>query len=576
MSLFEDTNPRDLKELLAQIHSREAALPDFQRDFVWDPNATQELIVSIASNYPAGSLLRIRNSRDFFACREFQGAPPLKNHRPTYLVLDGQQRLTSLYQAFYGVGEHRYFLDLSRLIAGDEFEECLFHLRANTKRATLLEDEAVQRRELIMPLSVLRNELGGFSDWRRAVVKAKRAEPSSEAADALDDELELIAQSWIRQLDRYRFPVVTLADQTSAEAVCTIFETLNRTGVKLSPFELLTARFWPQNVNLRQLWAEARDQEPIIADYEVDPYYLLQAVSLVSRPTPSCKRGDVLDLEAGAIENWWESCVGGLGDGLEILRDDCGVLTKDWLPIYPLLVTLAAVLAVENPTKGPHQGLVRQRLGRWFWCSVLGGKYESGPNSQATKDFVELLAWFDGGPPPETVSAFRIDPLVLRDTTFRQRTLYRGLMCVVLRRQPRDFHTGAPLTPDLIIEGHIDDHHIFPQAWLDRSPSCAAISGRVRDCILNRTLIDRTTNIAIGKRPPSDYLGDIQKALGSAFPQLLESLLLPGAPDSPLWRDDFASFLRWRQEAFWREIQILTGVTEPTLLVEIGDEEIGA
>ncbi len=60
MSLFEDTNPRELKELLNQIQSREAALPDFQRDFVWDPNATQELIVSIASSYPAGSLLRIR------------------------------------------------------------------------------------------------------------------------------------------------------------------------------------------------------------------------------------------------------------------------------------------------------------------------------------------------------------------------------------------------------------------------------------------------------------------------------------------------------------------------------------
>src|SRR5713226_1439380 len=127
MSLFEDTNPRELKELLLQIHSREAALPDFQRDFVWDPSATQELIVSIASNYPAGSLLRIRNTRNLFPCREFQGAPPLNGQQTTYLVLDGQQRLTSLYQAFYGVGEHRYFLNLRRLLEGDDFEECAFH-----------------------------------------------------------------------------------------------------------------------------------------------------------------------------------------------------------------------------------------------------------------------------------------------------------------------------------------------------------------------------------------------------------------------------------------------------------------
>lgn len=59
MSLFEDTNPRALKDLLAEVHSRTMVLPDFQRDFVWEPSATQELIVSIANNYPAGSLLRV-------------------------------------------------------------------------------------------------------------------------------------------------------------------------------------------------------------------------------------------------------------------------------------------------------------------------------------------------------------------------------------------------------------------------------------------------------------------------------------------------------------------------------------
>jgi uncharacterized protein with ParB-like and HNH nuclease domain len=82
MSLFEDTNPRELKELLGEIHSWEAALPDFQRDFVWDPKATQELILSITSNCPAGSLLRIRNAQNLFANREFQGAPKLNGHHP--------------------------------------------------------------------------------------------------------------------------------------------------------------------------------------------------------------------------------------------------------------------------------------------------------------------------------------------------------------------------------------------------------------------------------------------------------------------------------------------------------------
>ena len=77
MSLFEDTNPRALKDLLAEIHNRTTVLPDFQRDFVWEPGATQELIVSIANNYPAGSILRVRDAKRVFAAREFEGAPQL-------------------------------------------------------------------------------------------------------------------------------------------------------------------------------------------------------------------------------------------------------------------------------------------------------------------------------------------------------------------------------------------------------------------------------------------------------------------------------------------------------------------
>src|SRR5713101_7994585 len=152
MSLFEDTNPRALKDLLAEVHNRTTVLPDFQRDFVWEPGETQELIVSIANNYPAGSILRVRDAKRVFAAREFEGAPRLDDAKHTFLVLDGQQRLTSLYQAFYGVGDHRYFLDLGKLIDGADFEEAIFHVRATTKWAKARADFAAQAKELLLPL----------------------------------------------------------------------------------------------------------------------------------------------------------------------------------------------------------------------------------------------------------------------------------------------------------------------------------------------------------------------------------------------------------------------------------------
>jgi hypothetical protein len=563
-SMFEDTNPRELKELLAQVHKGEAALPDFQRDFVWEPNATQELIVSIASNFPAGSLLRIRNTQRLFAYREFQGAAQLAGHGPTFLVLDGQQRLTSLYQAFYGVGEHRYFLDLRRLLDGADFEEATFHLRANHHRARQYESFDTQAQELILPLRVFKGGIGDFSKWTKRIARTRQEDRRLRLEDALDDHVE----PWVQRIDDYRFPVVTLSDQTAADAVCTIFETLNRTGVKLSPFELLTARFWPKNVNLRNLWASAKEDFPIIDDFETDPYYALQAVALACRATPSCKRGDVLDLEAPAVEEWWERAVEGLGRALEILRDDCGVMVPKWLPYHTILVPIAAILAKRPMPSGPDGGAVRSKLVRWYWCAVFGQAYENAPNSQSAKDVVEVIRWLDGGHPPATVTDFLFDPRILRDTTARQRALYRGVMGLVLRRGPRDFHQGSRVTGDLIIENHIDDHHIFPDAYLKRQE--VPIPDRLINCVLNRTLIDRKTNIRISDRAPSDYLRDVQAALdrGSDFDALLRSHLLPSGDLSPFWRDDFENFLTWRQEALWEEIQVVTGITEESDLIE--------
>jgi hypothetical protein len=558
MSLFEDTNPRELKELLRQINACEAALPDFQRDFVWDPNATQELIVSVASNYPAGSLLRIRNTHSLFACREFQGAQSLNGSKPTYLVLDGQQRLTSLYQAFYGVGEYRYYLNLRKLLDGDELEECIFHLRTTAKQAAMLVHPDEQAQELILPLDVLKDGTGGFLTW---MLRAAERARTDSARIALQISLMKLREDYVQAIDDYRFPVVTLSDATGAEAVCTIFETLNRTGVKLSPFELLTARFWPKNVNLRHLLAQAQTAYPIITDFAVDPYYLLQVVALVARSTPSCKRGDVLDLTAADISEWWARASSGMARGLELLRDDCGVLIPGWLPYQPMLVPLAAVLAKLPPLAGPGEGARRQKLTRWFWCAVFGQTYESGANSQTARDFVDLVEWLNGGAEPASVASLQFDPLILRDTTPRQRALYRGTICLVLSREPRDFHNLSKITAEMIVDNHIDDHHIFPYAFLGKQN----VPTRLRDCVLNRTLIDRKPNQRISARAPSDYMAEMRAELGvDKLTALLESHTLPAGPDSPFWGDDFTVFLDWRQEALWREIQRVTGLAADT------------
>ena len=456
MSIFEDTNPRALKELLASIHLRTMVLPDFQRDFVWEPSATQDLIVSIANNYPAGSLLRVRDTKRVFAAREFEGAPKADGQKHTFLVLDGQQRLTSLYQAFYGVGEHRYFLDLNILLEGEDFEEGIFHRRTNTKWVKAHEDFLAQAAQMILPLSVLKEGAGGFLQWLLGATNPLPPEKRSEMIDKLTN----INKQWIQAIDDYHFPVVTLSDKTEADALCTIFETLNRTGVKLSVFELLTARFWTDDIRLRDLWDEALSTNPIIEDFDVDPYYVLQGIALAARSAPSCKRGDVLNLAADDVRDWWPKVILGLAAGLEILRDDCKVALPKWLPYQTMVIPLAAVLSRMGISRTPEVGAHREKLKRWFWCSVFGQAYESSPNSQSAKDVIELEAWLAGGKQPETVEKFRFDPKALYDVTPRQRSIYRGTICLVLGSGAgaRDFHTQATITGKLMMDSGIDDH----------------------------------------------------------------------------------------------------------------------
>jgi len=296
----------------------------------------------------------------------------------------------------------------------------------------------------------------------------------------------------------------------------------------------------------------------VLVDFDVDPYYLLQAIALVSRDTPSCKRKDVLDLKPSAINDWWERVAGGMALGLEILQDDCHVTMPKWLPYQTMLAPLAAILAFTDQSTGADVGIVRSRLRKWIWCSIFTQSYEASPNTQAIKDVTELKSWLKGGPVPETIKSFNFDSQVLREVTPKQRALYRGTMCLVLGSGSgaRDFHSGKLITRTLIETEHIDDHHIFPDNYLKTILGIARRSER--DCILNRTLIDRTTNQVIQDRSPSDYLSEIGDEDGNELNSILESHLLPSNKDSSLFKNDFQKFLDYRLKMITEEIKHVT------------------
>lgn len=526
------TVPRRLMQLLDELHSGQLALPDFQRSFVWAPDATRELLVSMIRSFPAGALLFLQGGDETFKTRAVEEAPE-PQLGPAQLVLDGQQRLTSVYQAIFGVGSSRFFLDVGALISGADPNDAVRVFPV--ERAAALATIEAQADALMMPMSAVRGS--GAARWRDDVVEHRADEDQSHVRSLLRD----LEQTYIDPLVHYAFPVTVLPQSTNLEAVCTIFETLNRTGKPLTPFELISARAFAGGHSLRDYWDAAIERHPILADFAIEPYYVLQVIAL--RLGQSCKRSSVLNLPPDDIAAEWDQAITDVAAAITLLRDECGVLVGKWLPYRPMLIPLAAAWREVAVATGPTRGQMRAKLKRWFWCACFTGEYESSSATLAERDAPVLRSWLNDGDAPPAVADFRWDPSRWRSVTVRQQGLYRATIALTLTEQPRDFHTAVPLSQDVIETGKIDDHHVFPRGYLKD----VGRAGEV-DSVLNHCLIDRQTNGHIGKRPPSAYLAEIRAVLGSDLDAVLRSHGLPTGEQSALAKDDLDGFQSWRQD----------------------------
>jgi len=531
-----DTDKKSLTFLLDQIENCDLALPDFQRDFVWDAGATRELVRSVMQSFPAGTLLLMRGGAMHFMPRAFSEAPLLQDE-PSYLVLDGQQRLTSLSLAFNGRGMHRYFLNLQELLDGEDLDEAVeVYPARRVKKWAAIEGQAD---DLALPLARLRD----FANWRDEILDVREELRPDEDRRVLRGQLNELEKLWVKPVEAYQFPVTTLSRDTDLEAVCTIFETLNRTGVKLSVFDLLTARGFAHNVQLRGLLDKSLESYENLNAFEVDPYYVLQVIALWTRG--EVKRSVILKLDPAAeIEPHWDDAARALHDCLEMLRTECGVLTKHQLPYRTMLLTLAGAWPTVQSAIGPERGARREKLIRWFWCATFAQRYETQSNTRSQTDYPLLVEWLsESGADPEVVREAAVAPN-FRAITPRQTAFYRALMALSLRNSPRDFHEGKPLTPKRIVEESVDDHHIFPRAYLGESAEKHLV-----DCVLNRTLIDKITNIRISSKAPSAYLAEMESSLSQRLlDEILDSHGLSTDRRGPLFVDDFEAFLTERAE----------------------------
>lgn len=576
MSTFSIDRPF-LQGLLREIGSGKIQLPDFQRGWVWNDDRIRSLIASVSREFPIGSVLTLKpeDTDVRFQIRLIEGVNPADVHKePDTLILDGQQRLTALFQVLMlgnvvfrrnaqGRQICRYYYFDMEACTGDEAdrEDAVISCREDrrlqvptysgkTKTVDLSSTEE-QYENHIFPA----HKIFDSADWRQGYIQHWNQD--AEKIQALFKFEANIIQSF----NQYNVPVIELSGAPK-EAVCLVFEKVNTGGVTLTVFELLTASLAAENFRLRDDWERRQKRlrrHKVLG--KLDGINFLQALTLVATKNKnaavSCKRKEILELNRKCYEDWADQIEKGFVKTARFLHRQKIFNAKD-VPYSAQLVPLTAILTDLGNLSETEE--VQRKIARWYWCSVLGEMYGGSTDTQAARDFSEVRNWIkEGGKEPTTIHEADFQEKRLPELRTRGSALYKGIHALIMHgrgtTQCSDFRTGIPIDEKIFFDDRIDIHHIFPRAWCERN----GIAPKVYNSIINKTAISARTNQQIGGRAPSEYLPRIQDRARIDAAKMDERLAAHLISADALRADDFCGFFEGRRAALLDIIQRAMG-----------------
>jgi hypothetical protein len=583
------TNPVSLAELLRDCERGAIQLPDFQRSWVWDEERIKGLIASISQAFPVGALMTLETGGEVdFAPRLIQGAPPDNaKQKPTALLLDGQQRMTSLYQtalrktvvetvtARNARVKRWYYIDIRRALDPEVArEEAIVGvpadrlIKSNFGKDIDLDLSTSEREYEAMMFPV--NCVFDWDDWKDGFGDYWIAKGELEKRGFFKTFQDGVLQNF----RSYDVPVIALDRDTSKEAVCLVFEKVNTGGKALDAFELVTAMYAADGFRLRDDWA-AREKRmksrPALTNISSTEF--MQAISLLhtkairraaegegreNPPAVSATRQSLLKLPLAAYQNHANIVETGFDRAARFLRL-LGVYRGYDLPYQSQLTPLAAILAELGD--GWENVEIRHKLMRWYWNGVFGELYGSATESRLARDIQEVPAWLAGGPEPSTIVQSTFDAQRLQSMRTRLSAAYKGVSALLMKKGANDFRSGQAYDQTVFFDEQVDIHHIFPKAWCEK----AKLPPEDYDSIINKTPLGARTNRILGGVAPSEYVARLERGWEGSpaisadkLDDLLRSHLIdPGH----LRTDDFAGFLKARREELLKLIEDATGKT---------------
>lgn len=521
------TNDRPISELMISINKGAIQLPDFQRGWVWEDGRIKALIASITNNYPVGAAMFLEYGNDNirFKYRVIVGVTAT-DVIPTELILDGQQRLTSIYSSLYSRNAvhtrtdkgkkifRYYYIDIKKACDPNcDRVDAIFSvpetriITSNFGRDIELDlsDRTKEFENKMFPLNLIldfpeeqnwQNEYYAFYNYNQEIIK----------------EFTEFNKKIIMQTLQYKIPVISLGKDTPKEAVCQVFENVNTGGVSLTVFELVTAIFAMDDFELRKDWEERKakyfDGDLLSCITATD---FLTACTLLSTykkgGTVSCKKKDVLNLSLKDYNNFADALSEGFVEAEKILQEERVFSNKD-LPYSTQLIPLAALCTLLSNGNRIKVTNIKNKIRQWYWCGVFGELYGGANETRYVNDVVGVMNWIENnGNIPKTIQESYFNPTRLLTLQSRQSAAYKGIMALILKNHCKDFISGREMDFTVYKSENIDIHHIFPKSYCEKNN----LPKEKWNSVVNKTPISYSTNREIGGVAPSEYLKKIEE-----------------------------------------------------------------
>ncbi len=506
--------PRRIDRIISRIEEGDIKIPAFQRGFVWNQEQVLALLDSIYRDYPIGSILLWQTIERLKSTRNIGGflIPEREAAYPVNYVLDGQQRLATIYATFC---QNR---DRDPQNAKYDIDPGIFEIYFDLDDDTFMPDGDLVNGHANLKMTSLLDVHKFFNDVNK-----------------LNEKYRQKARDLQSKFQNCEIPVTTTTKRNKEE-VGIIFERINNTGTKLTTLDLMIAWTWSDDFHLREELNDILETLDLKGFGETPEKIILQCLAGIIERTTKTK--DIIELKPDIVRSKMGDLKSSLEKSIDFLSTELNVKSRDFLPHSHQIVPLTFFFSrVTTPDQEQSK-----TLKQWFWKTSFSKRYSGSTDTKMNDDIAFFEKVVSGDYSDIEKYSYSVDTSILMNQRFSQSSPFtRAFLLLLAQKDPLNLVNGNRIDLGTALSEYNSKeyHHIFPRAFLKNK----GVETEKINSLCNFSFLPADANKTISGKSPSDYIFNVTPS--SAYSKILDSNLMP--PRKEIYRKDrYDTFLQER------------------------------